>query len=187
MAGDGVSGEPEVRPAVTDVTTGADLLRWYWLRTELTDLARQHGVSTGGGKRELADRLVAHLDGVAAPAPPPSRRRVTERLAEPLDRSTVMPVGQPCSQVLRRYLTARIGPSFRFDAAMRAYVGGAPGRTLDDVVAHWHATRDRTGPPDIAPQFELNRFAQRWHAEGLGTRAEALAAWAEHRSRPRDP
>ena len=58
----------QTRPDITAVTTGAELLRWYWLRTELADLARALGVRTGGGKRELTARLVAHLDG--EPAPP---------------------------------------------------------------------------------------------------------------------
>ena len=48
--------------------SGAELLRWYWLKTELVGLARQLSVSGSGSKVELTARLVALLDGQPLPA-----------------------------------------------------------------------------------------------------------------------
>ena len=170
-----------------DVRTGAELRRWYWTRAELAALARRLGVPAGGGKLELTDRLVAALDGVPLPPPSPARPRAAAALPEPLTRQTVLPAGQRCTEQLRRFLRAEIGPAFRFDGAMRAFVADGAGRTIGELVEHWHRTRATDGvPTEIAPQFELNRFLRRWRAANPdGTHAEALVAWKEHRSRPR--
>lgn len=129
---------------------------------------------------------MAVLDG--APVPPvPPRRTGGPQLAAPVDGTTVLPPGQRCSEVLRAWFTHVIGPAFRFDGPMREFVAGGVGRTLDEAVAHWHATRDAPAG-EIAPQFELNRFLRARRAtHPEESRADALAAWRDHRARPRDP
>ncbi|MGW5347016.1 DUF6434 domain-containing protein [Streptomyces sp. NPDC004050] len=177
----------ESRPALNSELSGAELRRWYWTLAELTSLARTMGLSTGGGKAALTDRLAAALDGLPAPAPAPARRRTGRQLAAPVDRDSVIPEGQRCSQVLREFFVREIGPAFHFDAFMRDYVAGGAGRTLGDAVAHWHATRaEAAGPQEVGAQFEFNRFLRDWHAgHPDGTRTEALTAWQAHRARPR--
>lgn len=183
----------EQRPALTPSLTGAELRRWYWLRAELADLARQVGVSGSGSKDELTARLVAALDGET---PPPSRRPRTggtgPQLSGRLTPETVIPAGQRSSQALRRFFEERLGPAFRFDGAMRAFIRDHPGATLADALAHWQATRGPAGPgpvdqTEIAPQFELNRFTRRWYADHPGgDRAELMAAWRHYRATPTD-
>ncbi|MGW4893200.1 DUF6434 domain-containing protein [Kitasatospora sp. NPDC004240] len=179
----------EVRPPLTAGLTGAELLRWYWTLEELTGLARTMGLARHGGKTALTARLAAALDGLPPPAAPARRSPAAAQLTDPVDGDTVIPAGQRCSQVLRRYFTEAIGPGFHFDAHMRDYVAGNAGRTLADAVAHWHATRpDAARPREIAEQFEFNRFTTAWHREHpAGTRAQALEAWYAHRALPRTP
>jgi len=172
------------RPALTTRLSGAELRRWYWLRSELALFARSLGVSTAGGKIELTDRLCAVLDG-RQPEPPTPRRAAGAQLSGRLSDETVIPPGQRCSEQLRRFFVAQIGPSFRFDAAMRDFIGSGAGRTLGDAVRHWSTTRTVGAPPDIAPQFELNRFTRDWYqTHPSGSRAELAAAWRTHRSLP---
>lgn len=177
------------RPPLTAALTGAELLRWYWTLDELTGLARTMGVARHGGKAAVTARLAAALDGLPLPAAPARRRPATAQLAEPVDGGTVIPAGQRCSQVLRRYFVEAIGPGFHFDAFMRDFIAGNAGRTLADAVAHWHATRpDAARPREIEGQFEFNRFTSAWHRENpAGTRAQALEAWYAHRALPRTP
>ena len=179
---------PEQRPVLSPSLTGAELQRWYWLKAELVAFARIMGVSTSGGKQDLAARLVAALDGLPLPSPSPGRRGTptARQLKGPLTRQTVIPSGQRCSQELRAFFTAQIGPSFHFDEAMRRFVADGAGRTLGEAVDHWAATRDApTG--EIGAQFELNRFLRRWRAAHPGAgRADAVRAWREYRALPTD-
>ncbi|TVL88810.1 hypothetical protein CD790_29940 [Streptomyces sp. SAJ15] len=167
--------------------------RWYWTLHELTTLARTMGVPTSGGKQALTARLAAALDGAPAPAEPrPARRRggrSAAQLTAPVDGDTRLPEGQRCSQVLRAYFRAELGPGFHFDRHMRAFIAENPGRTLAEAVQHWHDTREEAArPQEIGPQFELNRFLRDWHGRHPdGSRAEAMAAWRAHRARPTGP
>ncbi|MGW6864129.1 DUF6434 domain-containing protein [Streptomyces sp. NPDC054904] len=179
----------EARPELSTALSGDELARWYWTLAELTVLARELGVPRGGGKAALTERVRAVLDGVAPPAAPSRTRGAGRQLAAPVDGYTEIPEGQRCSQVLREFFRREIGPSFHFDASMRTFVAEGAGRTLDEAIAHWHATRRTAAQAqEIGSQFELNRFLRDWHAEHpAGSRTEALAAWRAHRDRPRHP
>lgn len=173
-----------VRPTLDERLSAAELRRWYWLRSELVVLARSLGITAAGGKIELTDRLCAVLDGHPREAATP-RRLTGAQLLGPLDDQTVIPPGQRCSEHLRRFFIARVGPSFRFDAATRDFIRASTGLTLGDAVRHWRATRTVDGPPDIAPQFELNRFTRDWCRDHPGGSRQGLAAaWLAHRSLP---
>ena len=176
------------RPDLAIRLTGAELARWYWLKSELIGLARMLGVVSSGSKEELTARLTAVLDG----HPPPVRSsRATagpgRQLCGDLSADTVIPAGQRSSQQLRAWFLTNVGPSFRFDRRMRKFINAADGTTtLGDAARHWTSTRNETDA-DIDPQFELNRFTRAWHASHpTGTRVEFLADWKRYRSLPID-
>lgn len=176
------------RPDLTSRLTGAELARWYWLKSELIGFARKLGVASSGSKDELTARLTAVLDGNP---PPPRNRRVPARLGDQLCgdlcADTLIPPGQRCSQELRAWFLTHAGPSFRFDLRMREFINAADGTTtLGDAVCHWTSTRNEP-VTHIDPQFELNRFTRAWHAGNpSGTRVELLADWKQYRSLPID-
>lgn len=175
--------DPPRRPPLSPDLRGTELLRWYWLKSELVELARQLEVSRSGSKALLTARLVAVLDGKPMPTAPRVTRRPGARLTGPLSRDTLIPVGQRSNQVLRAWFVEQIGPGFRFDGPMRTFIA-VGGRTLGDAVDHWYVTRHR-GQQEIEPQFELNRFGRVWRAAHPGsTHTEMLAAWAAHRTLP---
>ena len=176
----------ESRPTLDQHLSGLELQRWYWLRGELAAFARSLGVSARGGKQELTTRLVAQLDHGTPPPPAPHRRPRPLALREPLTAATPIPSGQRCTQQLRHYFTAVLGPSFSFDAVMRDFITHGEGRTLGDALTHWRATRSRP-PSEIGSQFELNAFIRDWHhRHPRGTHAQALKAWRNHRDLPVD-
>lgn len=161
----------------------SEFRRWYWLRDELAGFARQLGLSTAGGKVELADRIAARLGGRAST--PPVRRTAGAQLTGALSTETVIPAGQRSSQALRAFFEAEIGPTFHFDGHMRSFIS-AGGATLGDAIGHWYATRDAE-PTEIAAQFEYNRFTRQWHTDNPhGTREQLLADWWALRTAPRD-
>ena len=179
------------RPPATDVSTGAELGRWYWRKDELVALARTHGISTGGDKATLTGRIAAHLDGIPF-TEPATRRPSTAQLSEPLHPTTLIPAGQRCSQVVRAWFTAQLGLPYRFDAAMREYFARADGTTtLADALTHHRDTRASApraidpAPRAIGEQFEFNRFSRAWrHLHPGAGRADLLGAWHVHRALP---
>lgn len=179
--------EPTARPPLSPGLSGTELMRWYWLKSELIGLARELGVPTSGGKQDLTERLVAALDG--RPIPTTRRRPSTgsQQLAGPLTKDTVIPPGQRCSRVVRAWFCEQVGPSFRFDGAMRDFFAAANSTTtLHDALDHFLATRSQP-PTTIGAQFEYNRFTRTWHEQNPnGSRADLIAAWRVYRRRPID-
>ena len=166
---------------------GAEFLRWYWLKDELALFARSIGRKATGSKGLLTERIAAALDGRAFAEPVARLPRPGTQLSGPLAPSTRIPAGQRCSQVVRAWLAGQLGPAFHFDAAMREYFAAADGtQTLQGAIEHWKNTRD-SGPQDIDPQFEYNRFTRAWHESNPGGgREDLLAAWNRYRSSPVD-
>lgn len=177
----------EKRPELTGNLSGSELLRWYWLKDELSEFARHLGVRATGGKDILVQRIAAKLDGIEFVEPQRVPRKSGVQLSGTLTAETLIPVGQRCSQVVRAWFVDQVGPSFGFDAEMRAYFAGTDGtRTMQDALDHYLVTRNQ-GVKDIDAQFEYNRFTRAWHeANPAGERAELLHAWQEYRSRPVD-
>lgn len=172
------------RPPLDSSITEAEFVRWYWLRDELAQFARELGISASGHKRELTQRIASRLGGRSVSVP--ARRVAGVQLSGHLSRETVIPPGQRSSQQLRAFFEAELGPSFHFDAAMRDFISSGAGRTLGDALEHWRASRG-AGPVEIDPQFEYNRFTRQWHQQHpQSTRQQLLDAWWEYRASPRD-
>ncbi len=135
----------------------------------------------------LALRLAAALDGVPFTEPVSGRSGNAAQLSSPLVASTVIPVGQRCSQAVRAWFVEQVGQSFGFDGEMRGFFARTDGtQTLQDALDFYHATRDQ-GRKGIDPQFEYNRFTRTWHeAHPDSSREELLDAWRDYRRRPVD-
>ncbi|SLM92840.1 hypothetical protein FM105_03360 [Brevibacterium yomogidense] len=177
----------EKRPRLTESLTGAELMRWYWLKDELADFARRLGISPTGGKELLTQRIAAKLDNTPFSEPQRTRRTGRTQLTGQLTVATVIPVGQRCSQVVRAWFVEQVGSSFGFDAEMRAFFVRADGtQTMQDALDHYRATRGQGAKP-IDAQFEYNRFTRAWYADNpAGSREELLRAWRRYREGPVD-
>ena len=175
------------RPALARQLSATQFLRWYWLKAELVDFARSASLSGVGSKAVLSARIAAFLDGTELPPPVVQRRSNTPQLAEPLRRSTKIPPGQRSTQVLRQFFEREIGPGFRFDAAMRAFLSASQGeQTLGEAISFYHSTRSQQTKP-IDAQFELNRFTRAFYKENpTASATELRAAWRRYRSLPVD-
>lgn len=178
---------PSGRPELTRQLSGAEFLRWYWLKDEVVGFARDLGLRASGPKDLVVRRVAAALDGVAYVEPAPARSPGGAQLAGDLSRDTVIPAGQRCSQAVRAWFVTQVGGGFAFDSPMRAFFAAADGTTtLGDALSHYRATRG-SGPDDIDAQFEFNRFTRTWHDRHPGgDRAALLAAWRDYRARPVD-
>lgn len=184
---DQIGDQRDSRPALEHGLSEAEFVRWYWLKAELVGFARSLGIRATGGKELLAARIAARLGGRAFEEPASSRSSAGPQLSGPLAPTTVIPVGQRSSQVVRAWMIERIGPGFHFDADMRAFFAQSDGtKTLQDAVDHWHANRGQGAKP-IDRQFEYNRFTRSWYeAHPDGSPHALLAAWRTYRNSPVD-
>lgn len=184
---DQVTTSDSQRPQLSPELTGGELLRWYWLKDELTGFARTLGVRATGSKELLTQRLAAALDGQPFTEPAAKRAAGSKQLSGTLSASTVIPKGQRCSQIVRAWFIDQVVSSFGFDSQMREFFANTDGiQTLQDALNHYLDTREQ-GQKSIDSQFEYNRFTRDWHAEHPeSSREELVEAWHDYRNRPID-
>ncbi|MEM7293286.1 MAG: SAP domain-containing protein, partial [Pseudomonadota bacterium] len=53
------------RPKLSTSLTVDSFRTHYWLKSELADFCRAHGVQSSGSKAEIANRIENHLNGVS--------------------------------------------------------------------------------------------------------------------------
>lgn len=178
---------PTARPELSSSLAEEEFLRWYWLKQELEEFAREQLIRATGSKELLTNRIAAHLGGRAFNEPVSVRRASGQQLAGPLTASTHIPAGQRSSQVVRDWMAEQVGSTFHFDAEMREFFARSDGtKTMQDALDHWWATRGQTRKV-IDDQFEYNRFTRAWHEEYPGgSREDLLADWRIYRETPID-
>ncbi len=52
----------EERAPIEEIVTGAELLRWYWLKSEVEAEAKRRGIPLTGSKDEITQRIAYFLD-----------------------------------------------------------------------------------------------------------------------------
>jgi hypothetical protein len=180
----------EHRPALDKITSSADLRRWYWLKSELTDEARRRGLKVSGAKFDLLDRLAHHMDTGEADRPRAKARRVTSDFdwhAAPLNIATVLTDSYRNTQNVRRFFKAQIGSGFSFNIAFMDWMKSNQGKTLGDAIHAYHAQKAAalSTPSKIKPHNQFNQYTRDFlaHNPGAGM-AEVRRVWKLKRSLP---
>ncbi|MEM6586728.1 MAG: DUF6434 domain-containing protein [Pseudomonadota bacterium] len=178
----------EQRPALVDVTTGAELMRWYWLKEELVAGARHHGVSSSGSKAELTERLARFLD--TGEMQKPTQRRVSSSFdwaKADLSPETVITDSYRNGPNVRAFFKEHYGPSFTFNIAFMQWMRDNVGKTLADAVEARRqiAARERVTKPAIPKGNQYNAYTRAFFkANPDKTASDARACWAWKRSQP---
>jgi len=186
--------QPETRGRLTAQTSIKDFRDFYWLKSELEEFCREHGLSSSGGKPELAQRIEHFLQTGErlAPRPKPSARPASSRSTPDVELSlgTRTSADFRCSQELRVFFTSQLGASFRFTVTLQDYIKRHPGITLGEIAEEWkrqqHARQSGELAPEIWPQFQYNQFTRDFFSDPRNrgkTRQDCLEAWKRTRDR----
>lgn len=173
-----------MRPKLTDNISVQSFKDYYWLKEELQDFCRTHGISTSGSKTEIADRIEIFLETgeIISPLRKPSSARKTEQ-HNALSLETIITEHHRCSQEVRAFFKSVI-PKFHFSTYIQNYFKSNIGKTYRDAVEAWQEEERRKKDPaykkTIAPQFEYNQFTRDFFADPANegkSRTEAIDAW----------
>ena len=153
----------------------------YWHRETLSAFCRAKELPSSGSKITLTGRIAAFLRG-AAPGSTATPKLAKAKIPETLTPNTVIGPNWPCSQQLRHFFTDHTKTRFHFSKEIRDFIATGAGKTLQDALDHWDATRTNTQKRPIEPQFEYNRFMRAFHSQNPGTGHQAaVTAWKAHR------
>ncbi|MCY1042396.1 DUF6434 domain-containing protein [Corallococcus sp. bb12-1] len=187
--------EREERGRLTRQTSVKDFRDFYWLKEELLVFCREQDLSTVGGKREVAERIEHYLRTGQHLAPQVSREketdaawRVNNASSQEFSLKTQAPKGFRCTQEIRVFFEQHLGKTFRFTVTLQRFIKDHPGVTFEEIMKEWtrQESTKKAGEwrPEIAPQFEFNRFTRDFFADPLNkgkTRQDCQEAWKRTR------
>ena len=173
-----------MRPELTKVIAIQDFKNFYWLKEELQQFCRQHGMSVSGSKTEITERIELFLltGEITKPRKKQNVHNTAPKQTE-LSLDTVITENHRCSQDVRAFFKSVI-PKFHFSTTIQNYFKNNIGHTYRDITLAWHEEEERKKDPSykkkLAPQFEYNQFIRDFFADPNNkgkSREEAIEAW----------
>ena len=179
----------EQRPEISQIDSGAELRRWYWLKAELVAEARRVGVKRAGGKFTVLERLCHFLDTGSRLWPGDDDQVVPQSSfdwgASELTTDTIVTDNYRNTQNVRRFFQSHVGPGFRFTISLMDWFRSNVGRTLGDALAHLEEQSREHAPTEIKPHNQFNQYCRDFLAANpsLGMN-EVRQAWSVRRRLP---
>ncbi len=180
----------EKRPELNSQMPVEDFRDFYWLKKELVQFCRTEGLSTQGGKIQIAQRIEAYLEtGNKEDSSKHKKVKATSRFdwsKEKLTLNTVITDNYKNSENVRAFFQQHIGKKFKFNVQFMNWMKENEGNTLGQAVKAWQEieiTKKEKTRKEIAPQFEYNRYIRDFlEANPEKTKAEAIQYWNVKRS-----
>ena len=166
------------RPELTIDLDAKTFREYYYLKSELVDFLREHGLPTSGGKEELNERIALYLETGKV------REVKTKKKSAPtilhIDLETKIEENFVCSELHRAFFKKQIGSSFSFNVAFQKWLKSNAGKTYQDAVDAYHQilAEKKTKKTNIDKQFEYNTYIRDFFAENKGrSLEEAIRCW----------
>ncbi len=179
------------RPPFSDITTGEEFKRWYWLKAELVAYCQLANIPYTGQKFEILERIAQHLDNDAFVE---KSRTVNSKSpfnwhSEPLNLATVITDSYKNGQNVRRFFQTHCDPKFSFNITFMAWMKQNVGKTLQDAVSEWQRlkaqTTDKNFKTDIPKGNQYNQYMRDFFQDNPSkTLKEARRFWALKRALP---
>lgn len=179
------------RPEFSDIKTGEEFNRWYWLKEELIAICKQAGLPANGKKFDLRDRIMHALDNQGE-VKKEKKKRATSRFnwakAE-LSLETLITDNISFGPNFRRFMQEQIGSKFSCHSDFMDWVKSNEGKTLRQAVDKWHELEARKEDPnfkrDIADHNMYNQYTRDFLDDNPGkTIHEARKCWLIKKQQP---
>lgn len=160
------------RPPLDKNISIPDFKDFYWLKAELISFCKRNKLPSSGSKQELNEVIIQFLSG--SPTLKKTKKRQTpssnfDWRRETLHMSTIITDNYSNTENVRHFFQEQLGQSFKFNVAFMNWMKSNKGKTLGDAIHAWKNIKEQqksqTGPKDIAPQFEYNRYLRDFLAD----------------------
>lgn len=176
------------RPKIDTDISILDFKSFYWLKEELVEFCSSTGISTSGGKIEIASRIEEYLlTGRVIVAIQKSKKSSKfDWNNAHLTPDTIITDNYKNSENVRAFLTQQIGNHFWFNTEFMSWAKQNVGKTLKDAIDEWQRIymlkKDKNYIPELKPQFEYNKYIRDFMADNPGcSMKQAIKSWNEKR------
>lgn len=173
------------RPPFSDIASSLEFNRWYWLKSELTEICKTLGIPSTGTKFELRDWIAYALDHQGALQPKATKVKPTSSFnwaKADLSPQTVITANVSFGPNFRRFMRAQLGNQFSCHADFMDWVRSNTGKTLGDAVVAWQQLDKRKKDPGfrriIRKHNRYNQYIRDFLEDNPGrSLAEARKYW----------
>lgn len=156
------------RPNLDENISLKDFKEFYWLKQELLDFCKTHGISRDGGKREIADRIYFYLSTGQVPKKVEAKKNTVDPSfnwkSAKLSRETIITSSYKNGLNARNFFEREIGSHFAFNVMFMKWMKENVGKSLADAIVEWNRIydlkKDQNYVSEIGPQFEFNRYVR---------------------------
>jgi len=179
-----------MRPYLNKEISIKDFKDNYWLKTELMDFCREIGVSSNGGKIEIANRISEYLETGKVTKIPAIRKPKLKKATQPITSETIIGIEYRTYKEKNEFFKSKIGNKFHFTVYLLDYFKKNTGKqTYGDLVKEWFKEQELKKDPnfvkEIAPQFEYNTYIRDFmKSNPKKTRSDAIKYWKIKKSKP---
>lgn len=142
-----------------------DFNDFYWLKQELIAYCRTIGISTMGGKIEIAVRIRHYLSTGEVIKHETRKIKTTSKFnwdKEALNRETIITDNYKNGKNVRSFFVREIGSHFAFNVIFMQWMRENVGKNLGDAITAWNSIyemkKDKNFVSEIDPQFEYNSY-----------------------------
>jgi hypothetical protein len=163
----------------------------YWLKKDLIEFCKAHGIPTYGGKIVITKRiekfLISGKIDLSEKVIPYIKTQKLNTSAMTL--STLITKDFRCTERHRVFFKSAIGPKFHFSVYIQNFFKQNIGKTYNDAIIAWYEEekrkKDKSRRTTIAPQFEYNQFIRDFYNDkkNKGKKLnEAIEEWNKAKS-----
>lgn len=174
----------EKRPKLDNNISAKDFADFYWLKEELVSFCRSEGLTTSGGKIEIAERIEHFLrTGKVKEERKNSKAKSSfDWNTSVLSLDTVITDNYKNSENVRSFFENQIGDKFKFNVIFMNWIKANAGKTLADAARQYQViateNKERITKKEIAPQFEYNTYLRDFLADNpTATRGDGIKLW----------
>ena len=173
----------EKRPSLNKEISIKDFKDFYRLKSELIDFCREIGISSSGGKIEIANRISEYLETGKVTKKATTKKIKLPKATQPITNETVIGIEYRTYNEKKEFLKSKIGNKFHFTTHLLDYFKENSGKkTYNDLVQEWYKEQKLKKDPNfvkkIAPQFEYNTYIRDFLKDNPGkTGKDAIKYW----------
>ena len=151
------------RPVLNNKISVNDFKDFYWLKSELMNFCQEIGISSSGGKIEIANRITEYLETGKVTKKATTKKIKLPKATKPITEETIIGIEYRTYKEKKEFLKSKIGNQFHFTIHLLDYFKEETGtKTYGDLIKEWYKEvelkKDPNFKKEIAPQFEYNTY-----------------------------
>jgi Domain of unknown function (DUF6434)/SAP domain-containing new25 len=182
-----------IRPDISEIETGNELKKGYWLKQELVDFCKLTNLSYVGAKFDILDRIATALDeGVTKIENVPHSDKPTSKFAwskSKLKLDTIITDSYNNGPNTRKFFKEYCGDKFHFSIPFMDFMKNNCGKTLQDAINEWYRlnekSKDKNFKSEIPIGNQYNKYLRDFFVDNpTMTIEQARHFWKLKRSLP---